>query len=179
MKKIDYDENLDDIIEVLNGTVFRLIKKIIISMSIVVFTLASLMTPILLPNCQFFSKDWIFYTFIYFIIGVPMTSRMAINTEENKFDKISKNAHEKLDDLVEELKKENIDIKEENLVNANKEIIMTNEEKIIKYFYLLDKENQIQVLKQISKNQLFLYEKEDIKDIDVIQKIKTIKKDMK
>ena len=58
------------------------------------------MTPILLPNCQFFSKDWIFYTFIYFIIGVPMTSRMAINTEENKFDKISKNAHEKLDDLV-------------------------------------------------------------------------------
>ena len=59
-----------------------------------------------------------------------------------------------------------IEKKEKVLENMDSSIpVMSEEEKIVNYFYLLDKKDQIQVLKQIKDEVLVLYllEEEDIK----------------
>lgn len=80
-------------------------------------------------------------------------------------------------------------ITQSNTRNSSNEI-MSKEEKIIKYFYLLDSEDQIRVLKQISlattkdgesqnKHSLSLMEEEDLKDIEIpVYKTLKLKKDM-
>ncbi len=80
-------------------------------------------------------------------------------------------------------------ITETNTRNSSNEI-MSKEEKIIKYFYLLDSKDQIRVLKQISlnttmnneicrSNSLSLMEDDDLKDMEIpVCKTLKLKKDM-
>lgn len=92
-------------------------------------------------------------------------------------------------DRVKETITEVDTITQSNTRNSSNEI-MSKEEKIIKYFYLLDSEDQIRVLKQISlattkdgesqnKHSLSLMEEEDLKDVEIpVYKTLKLKKDM-
>ena len=92
-------------------------------------------------------------------------------------------------DRVKETITEVDTITQSNTRNSSNEI-MSKEEKIIKYFYLLDSEDQIRVLKQISlattkdgesqnKHSLSLMEEEDLKDVAIpVYKTLKLKKDM-
>ena len=92
-------------------------------------------------------------------------------------------------DRVKETITEVDTITQSNTRNSYNEI-MSKEEKIIKYFYLLDSEDQIRVLKQISlattkdgesqnRHSLSLMEEEDLKDVEIpVYKTLKLKKDM-
>lgn len=123
--------------------------------------------------------------------------KKSIETKNNEADynmecvinNLDKNGLTTDKDRVKETITEVDTITQSNTRNSSNEI-MSKEEKIIKYFYLLDSEDQIRVLKQISlattkdgesqnKHSLSLMEEEDLKDVEIpVYKTLKLKKDM-
>lgn len=123
--------------------------------------------------------------------------RKSVETRNNEADynmecvinNLDKNGLITDKDRVKETITEVDTITQSNTRNSYNEI-MSKEEKIIKYFYLLDSEDQIRVLKQISlattkdgesqnRHSLSLMEEEDLKDIEIpVYKTLKLKKDM-
>ena len=123
--------------------------------------------------------------------------KKSIETRNNEADynmecvinNLDKNGLTTDKDRVKETITEVDTITQSNTRNSYNEI-MSKEEKIIKYFYLLDSEDQIRVLKQISlattkdgesqnRHSLSLMEEEDLKDVKIpVYKTLKLKKDM-
>ena len=97
-------------------------------------------------------------------------SEQAMHNLTNLYRKINLNDVNR--DLSESRMKECISIqKSQKIINNadNKNIILSDEEKIVTYFYLLDPQEKLQILRQVkndiknNKNVVYLLEDEDIK----------------
>lgn len=198
MKEVKYNSDLNNDIDVLNTKnnakndailgfginigIFGLIE-------IIAFNLGFQYTPeIILPA-------------IITMVGTgSIVSAITGNISNKKYKRKLRKAKQRTSDLQRELAKENTIINIKSLEDAEviEEVtksatqndegkILSKEEKIIRYFYLLDKDDQVAVLRQISKkikkdkvilstSKLELFEEKDLQEKELPVRKKLIRK---
>jgi len=108
-------------------------------------------------------------------------SKLALDRLENLYSDINLNFSNRVLSIIRIKECINIEKNEKVVENIESSIpVMSEEEKIVNYFYLLDPKDQIQVLRQIKNEALvYLLEEEDIKreNIEIpVEKVLRMKK---
>lgn len=161
MKEINYDGDLSKNINKYNKD-FKLLIKIILIFEAIICSLISLPFINLLNVKMVLYLDAIIALISsYLFLGPIANSKKEL---ENITYKLKKNA--KVDMSVKELKKAK-EIQNVEIISKTSE---TREEKIIKYFEFLDRNDQIKILKHVktivnenkTSNKLFLLEEKDL-----------------
>lgn len=143
-----------------------------------------LIISVLLINLISFSLSNLLKIFLVCAaVEIPLEIGFTLYTKK-RYINDKKMADKNLDEVIESLNQNEISVEKEQLQEAlllseeTKKVDIDDEElvKIIYYFYLLDKNEQLQVLKEIRKviseneqyeEQLFLLEPNEIKSIEI------------
>ena len=186
MKELKYNGDLKKTIDDTNSD-FNFISEFVRRMLIIFsFNCLLIFFSSLIPGIELISfnlNNFLKMFILCTIVEIPLEIGFTLYTKK-RYINDKKNADKNLDEIVESLNQNEISVEKEQLQEALllskeiKKIDIDDEElvKIINYFYLLDKNEQLQVLKEIRKviseneqyeEQLFLLEPNELKSVEI------------
>ena len=167
MKSYDYNGNLNEDIKNLDKKNY--IKWILLSVCSTLAECVCICIILLLLGTPIFLKSILIMCSVFMSLNAALAAEIKMLYKKqsgNRIEYLNKDINRDIEISMTRIKEcITIEKREKVLENMDSSIpVMSKEEKIVNYFYLLDPKEQIQVLKQIKGESLvYLLEEEDIK----------------